>query len=344
MKNSLKQTVVRGLVVTMLPLVITGCHREPGSTYLHQAADVSVTGCSGNPYLTKYGCSIDRIQAAAENGNPDAQYALGYMYYYGIDTAKDQQTAQLWIQRAAAQGQPLAKKAWSLIHSGSAFDDLHQAASQSLTQASQQGSTIEYQPSENVEKLNATQHDEPITNHLPAYNPNQASGSSSPVVDAGSDESSAQKNYSQHTNSKAAQRSEKNLADASSVAQKYHAINDPRLMSDAKPEVAAMNASGQTSMNSTSATAQSYTIQLLASDKVNDITSYVLDHKLGHTAQYYRTEMHGKPWYMLTYGRYSSEQHAHFALTQLPQDLTRHHPWVKSFATVQKEVRTQEVA
>jgi len=79
----------------------------------------------------KYNCDIERIQAAAEDGDPDAQYALGYMYYYGIDTVKDQQTALLWIKRSAAQGQPLAKKAWSLLHTSAErnFKDLHAVVS-----------------------------------------------------------------------------------------------------------------------------------------------------------------------------------------------------------------------
>lgn len=75
----------------------------------------NLSACSGDPYLMKYGCSVSRMASAAENGDPDAQYALGYMYYYGVDTARDQDSAKLWISRAAAQGQPLAKSALAML-------------------------------------------------------------------------------------------------------------------------------------------------------------------------------------------------------------------------------------
>lgn len=72
--------------------------------------------CSNNPFLQQYNCSLTAVQQAAEKGQPDAQYALGYMYYYGIGTAKDQQKAMLWIRRAANQGQPLAIKAVQMLN------------------------------------------------------------------------------------------------------------------------------------------------------------------------------------------------------------------------------------
>ena len=51
------------------------------------------------------------MEQAAEKNDPDAEYALGYMYYNGIGTVSDPDTAYIWIQRAADQGQPLAVKA-----------------------------------------------------------------------------------------------------------------------------------------------------------------------------------------------------------------------------------------
>jgi DamX protein len=75
----------------------------------------NTTACTSNPFLQKYGCALDRVEAAAEQNEPDAEYALGYMYYYGIGTVRDEQTAILWIQRAAGQGQSLAMSAMKVI-------------------------------------------------------------------------------------------------------------------------------------------------------------------------------------------------------------------------------------
>ena len=89
---------------------LSSCSHPSSSSGSSDDVFANKPSCSSNPYLMKYHCSITAIQEAAENGNADAQYALGYMYYYGINAAQDRKTAELWIQRAAAQGQPLAKK------------------------------------------------------------------------------------------------------------------------------------------------------------------------------------------------------------------------------------------
>lgn len=44
------------------------------------------------------------------------QYALGYMYFYGIGTVRDTDVALLWIRRVAAQEQPLAIRATQILN------------------------------------------------------------------------------------------------------------------------------------------------------------------------------------------------------------------------------------
>ena len=56
-----------------------------------------------------------RLMPEAEKGQADAQYAIGYMYYYGQGVLEDRKKAYLWICRAADAGQPDAIKALQLI-------------------------------------------------------------------------------------------------------------------------------------------------------------------------------------------------------------------------------------
>ncbi|MCC5792883.1 MAG: sel1 repeat family protein [Legionellaceae bacterium] len=56
-----------------------------------------------------------RLMPEAEKGQPDAQYAVGYMYYYGQGVVEDRQKAVYWISLAAKNGQPDANKAMSLL-------------------------------------------------------------------------------------------------------------------------------------------------------------------------------------------------------------------------------------
>ena len=97
---------MRLIVLACLAAILSAC----AST--HQAPKAT---CAGNPYLQKYDCSISAMQQAAIQGDADAQYALGYMYYYGVDTTVDKSAAAIWIHKAAVAGQPLALQAQRMI-------------------------------------------------------------------------------------------------------------------------------------------------------------------------------------------------------------------------------------
>lgn len=56
-----------------------------------------------------------RVQRPAKAGNADAQYALGYMYYYGKGTVINRPYAVYWFQQAAAQGQKDAQRALKMV-------------------------------------------------------------------------------------------------------------------------------------------------------------------------------------------------------------------------------------
>jgi DamX protein len=65
---------------------------------------------------SQYSLSYQQIKMAAESGDPEAQYALGYMLYYGKGGIKrDVSEAKKWIARSAAQKQPQAIRALQLI-------------------------------------------------------------------------------------------------------------------------------------------------------------------------------------------------------------------------------------
>jgi len=62
-----------------------------------------------------YTRSFNRLKHAAIAGDPDAEYAIGYMYYNGQGTDQDVETGLHWIHKAAAHGQPQAMKAAHLL-------------------------------------------------------------------------------------------------------------------------------------------------------------------------------------------------------------------------------------
>lgn len=56
------------------------------------------------------------LEPVAKEGNPDAEYALGFMYYYGRGIAENRPMAKYWMHKAAQHGQASAQKALSKLN------------------------------------------------------------------------------------------------------------------------------------------------------------------------------------------------------------------------------------
>lgn len=50
-----------------------------------------------------YKRAMAQLLPLAANGNAEAEYAVGYLYYYGYGTTQDTDTGYFWIKRAADQ-------------------------------------------------------------------------------------------------------------------------------------------------------------------------------------------------------------------------------------------------
>lgn len=62
-----------------------------------------------------YPRAFQELWAPAQKNDPRALYAMGYMYYYGIGTDKDQDLGRSLIRRAAAKNYPPAITALKMI-------------------------------------------------------------------------------------------------------------------------------------------------------------------------------------------------------------------------------------
>ena len=63
-----------------------------------------------------YKRAFHQLLPLACNGNPCAQYAVGYLYYYGYGVPEDSESGIFWMQKAASQGYVPAIKALSEIN------------------------------------------------------------------------------------------------------------------------------------------------------------------------------------------------------------------------------------
>lgn len=86
---------------------------------------ILLCGCSASHMQLEEGIHCFQVQdyrqafihlmPEAEKGQPDAQYAVGYMYYYGQGVIEDRKKAFHWIRCAANAGQKDAIIAMDLL-------------------------------------------------------------------------------------------------------------------------------------------------------------------------------------------------------------------------------------
>ena len=89
-------------------------------------AAILLSGCIGSQInlssgiksfqIQNYRQAFIRLMPEAKAGNPDAQYAVGYMYYYGQGVIENRKKAFYWIKCAADKGQADAVAAINILN------------------------------------------------------------------------------------------------------------------------------------------------------------------------------------------------------------------------------------
>lgn len=101
------QRLTLGLGLAFSLLALAGCASTPPSPgspeRFEQGREAYMTG--------DYSRAFELLLREAEEGNPDAQYTVGYMYYQGQGVQQDEQAALRWIQTAANNGSRRAVQA-----------------------------------------------------------------------------------------------------------------------------------------------------------------------------------------------------------------------------------------
>lgn len=86
-----------GLALALV--LLAGCASQP----TQHSSDRFESGKSA--YLSgDFSSAFDLLLPEAQNGNPDAQYTIGYMYYLGQGVEQNEQEALEWIQLSANAG------------------------------------------------------------------------------------------------------------------------------------------------------------------------------------------------------------------------------------------------
>lgn len=99
MFNSLKKIII----LSLLPLILISCSSARTSQEIQRGKMNFESGY--------YRDAFHQLLPLASEGNKEAQYAVGYMYYYGYGVSQDTETGMFWIKKSADQHYPQAMQA-----------------------------------------------------------------------------------------------------------------------------------------------------------------------------------------------------------------------------------------
>lgn len=97
--------VAAGLLLGACATQSPSAHKTASANHAHSpTADAQLASARRSFEAGRYVEAMHLLRPLAKAGNADAQYTLGYLYFYGYGTNRNPDEARLWIRRAAAQG------------------------------------------------------------------------------------------------------------------------------------------------------------------------------------------------------------------------------------------------
>lgn len=96
------------LIFLLSFLLIASCAETVSSSNVQQGKGYFQSG--------NYKQAFQVLMPAALKSDGDAQYAVGYMFYYGYGVKRDKEAGIYWLEHAARQENPDAIKALAIIH------------------------------------------------------------------------------------------------------------------------------------------------------------------------------------------------------------------------------------
>lgn len=107
--------IYHGLLLSALCCCLLSCASPKMSQELEQGKVNFIAG--------DYKKAFHGLMPLAVNGNAQAAYAIGYMYYYGYGVAQDNESGLFWMRKSASQGFELAIQALNAIQQQSIKKD-----------------------------------------------------------------------------------------------------------------------------------------------------------------------------------------------------------------------------
>jgi DamX protein len=248
--------------------------------------------------------------------SPEAQYAVGYMYYYGLGVEAHKESGLFWINQAAKQMYRPAIRALQIIDKDKAQSHTPRRKSNKLRYSESILSESLKDPEiqkkiASIKKENKVEQD-PLRMAVKVTPENK----------------------------------EKDDEVLLSLPRHPRAGGDPfgmdsrlrgndkivRSSQDTKSAVKIVEKESKAPVQKTkvAAASEKFTLQLFGSYKLDDVKQLQSRLKLQHATYYALTQNKGRDWYVLTYGKYPVVSSAKLAKNNMPKKAQKLNPWIRN--------------
>ena len=109
--------MIRVMIICLLAVSLLACAHVAPSTRTTPPIHVRSELAQGKRFFNDgyYKRAMRILLPLACDGNAEAQYAVGYMYYYGLGVAQDTEVGYFWIRRSADNHYWVAQEALHII-------------------------------------------------------------------------------------------------------------------------------------------------------------------------------------------------------------------------------------
>ena len=100
--------------------VLVSCVLLAGCATQHQHNKQALALAKANFAVHNYELAYQHLEPLANDGDKNAQYAIGYLYYYGYGVPRNEERALWWIKQSAEQKKIKAVRALHQIETANA--------------------------------------------------------------------------------------------------------------------------------------------------------------------------------------------------------------------------------
>lgn len=371
--------IIQAFLLSLIVLLNVACSNSteppPKGTPLAKWTDEQLVAKGKQAFeAANYKSSLPYLREAAKRDNPDAQYALGFMHYYGLAGQRNLELAQDLIRRSAEKGHQPAVRALRLFiatksnltvdsnkstyiakntaqskpDSNLLADNTTNAITKTKISDVKTNKTIITKPVEIAQKTSDTK--DPVqkkssqqTKQMPAKLSNtQPAQSKSKVPPAKEQSKVLITNTKQDKNPISQQVSKASNRTANTKTVKKTDTNSVTIVQQPSQkkltEIKAVSNRLALDINKKWLSKQQpdqYTIQVITSESLKEIETFISNNNLQNKLHIFSYTHNNKQWYGAGFGVYAKPDEAYSTmLNDIPPALVAQKPWVRQFKNI----------